>query len=328
MKDLISIIVPVYNVEKYLEKCIESIVNQTYQNLEILLIDDGSTDCSGKICDEYAQKDKRIKVIHKENGGVSSARNKGLAEATGEYIGFVDGDDYIDKNMYEIMLKEIKKDTIEFVMCDFNIVNPKDEMEEIDLERYPIEVMRKVKSIEKFYPSSEVWRCLFMREQLKNVKFDEDMNIAEDLKFICHYILTNCKNNSIFIKRKLYYYVRRENSITETKEMKQDQLKIYCDFIQNRNQVMNALMNEKLEENRELTRIIIEKTMMCFWKDIYYVLSQKLTKDNKFIKKYYHDFKSYRKYYTLKNRMYMSLFRIHPKLFEFAYRNVRKMKKT
>ena len=101
MDELISVILPVYNVQQYLEKCIESVVNQTYKNLEIILIDDGSTDMSGKICDEFAEKDGRIKVIHSKNGGVSAARNIGLDIATGEYIGFVDSDDWIESQMYE-----------------------------------------------------------------------------------------------------------------------------------------------------------------------------------------------------------------------------------
>lgn len=101
MKPEISIIVPIYNVEKYLPKCIESILSQTFTNFELILVNDGSKDRSGIICDEYASKDNRIKVIHKENGGVSSARNSGVDLASGKYIGFVDPDDYIKKDMYE-----------------------------------------------------------------------------------------------------------------------------------------------------------------------------------------------------------------------------------
>ena len=101
MKERISVVVPVYNVEKYLEKCVNSIVNQTYKNLEIILVDDGATDNSGKLCDELAKIDNRIKVYHKENGGLSDARNYGVERATGDYIGFVDSDDYIDAEMYE-----------------------------------------------------------------------------------------------------------------------------------------------------------------------------------------------------------------------------------
>ena len=99
--ELISIIVPVYKAEKHLSECIDSIISQTYENFELILIDDGSPDNSGKICDEYAEKDKRIRAIHKENGGVSSARNTGLDNASGEYITFIDSDDFVDKQYLE-----------------------------------------------------------------------------------------------------------------------------------------------------------------------------------------------------------------------------------
>ena len=101
---MISIIIPVYKTEPYLRKCVDSVLAQTYTNLEVILVDDGSPDDCGKICDEYAAKDSRVKVIHKENGGLSSARNCGLDVATGKYIGFVDSDDWIDPDMYETLL--------------------------------------------------------------------------------------------------------------------------------------------------------------------------------------------------------------------------------
>ena len=114
----ISIIVPVYQAEKYISKCIESIANQTYKNLEIILIDDGSTDSSGEICDEYGKKDNRIVVVHNKNKGVSVARNCGLDIATGDYITFVDSDDYIDLQMYSEMMKVVEKYSCDVVMCD------------------------------------------------------------------------------------------------------------------------------------------------------------------------------------------------------------------
>ena len=102
--DLISIIVPVYNVEKYIHECVDSIINQTYKNIEIILVDDGSPDNCGKICDEYAKKDNRIKVIHKPNGGLSDARNHGIDVANGEWLMFIDSDDWIEPNMAEKLL--------------------------------------------------------------------------------------------------------------------------------------------------------------------------------------------------------------------------------
>ena len=114
-----SIIVPVYNVENLLTRCVESIVNQTYKDIEIILVDDGSNDNCPALCDEYALKDKRIKVIHKQNGGYGSAINRGLAEAIGEYIGIVESDDYIDIKMYEMMYNKIIEKKAEVVICDF-----------------------------------------------------------------------------------------------------------------------------------------------------------------------------------------------------------------
>ena len=108
MNDLISVIVPVYKVEQYLRKCVDSILNQTYQNLEIILVDDGSPDCCGAICDEYARRDGRVKVIHKSNGGLSDARNAGLDIMTGDYVGFVDSDDWIEPEMYEKLLERMR----------------------------------------------------------------------------------------------------------------------------------------------------------------------------------------------------------------------------
>ena len=116
----ISIIVPVYNVEKYLRKCVDSILNQTFKDFELILVDDGSIDTSGKICDEYNLKDNRIKVIHKENGGLSSARNAGLDIAQGEYIGFVDSDDWIELDMYEELYKICKENDTDVGIVGIN----------------------------------------------------------------------------------------------------------------------------------------------------------------------------------------------------------------
>ena len=116
MTELISVIVPIYNVALYLEKCINSIIHQTYKNIEIILVDDGATDGSGAICDEYKNKDNRIKVIHKNNGGPASARKAGARIASGKYIGFVDGDDWIESEMYEKLLAYVKRDNAQVVI--------------------------------------------------------------------------------------------------------------------------------------------------------------------------------------------------------------------
>ncbi|MEG1311454.1 MAG: glycosyltransferase [Romboutsia sp.] len=128
MKKLISVIVPIYNVEQYLPKCIESIINQTINDIEIILVNDGSTDNSGEIADNYAKNDQRIKVIHKENGGQGSARNKGIDIAKGEYIGFVDSDDWVDLDMYEKLYKNAKEENLDIAVCSRKIWSEDNEL--------------------------------------------------------------------------------------------------------------------------------------------------------------------------------------------------------
>ncbi len=120
----ISIVVPIYNAEKYLDRCIQSILNQSYKDLEIILIDDGSTDSSNKICNNYQKRDNRIKFISQKNEGVSAARNRGISEATGEFIGFVDSDDYIQPNMYETLYGLINKYNCDISICGYFIEYP------------------------------------------------------------------------------------------------------------------------------------------------------------------------------------------------------------
>ena len=126
MNDIVSVVIPVFNVEKYIAKCIESLISQTYKKLEIILVDDGSTDYSGKICDEYSKLDNRIFVIHKENGGVSSARNIGMKKTTGSWVSFVDSDDWIETDFIEQLLSEGTKEEADVVLCGYNRVNLND----------------------------------------------------------------------------------------------------------------------------------------------------------------------------------------------------------
>ena len=213
--DLISIIVPVYNVEKYLIRCIESIINQTYKNIEIILVDDGSTDNSSKICDEYKNKDKRIKVIHKINGGLSSARNRGLDIAKGKYIGFVDSDDYISPNMYEILYKELIDNKSDIVVCNF------DRKEDFNfvINNYKVKKLNNINVIKEnikndinynIYIDDYAWNKLYKKELFKNIrypigKYFEDIGTTFKL-------LSNSKS-VIYIDCILYKYIKRTDSI-------------------------------------------------------------------------------------------------------------------
>ena len=159
--ELVSIIVPVYNVEQYLEKCVNSIINQSYKNLEIILVDDGATDNSGKICDELAKLDNRIKVYHKENGGLSDARNYGVERATGEYIGFVDSDDYIDPKMYEKLYEAIKKENVDVVECSFKIIYP-GRVDFFSTEKY-YEILGKQEYLEEYLKMRRIFGSVWTK---------------------------------------------------------------------------------------------------------------------------------------------------------------------
>lgn len=215
MKSLISIIVPVFGVEKYLERCLKSISEQTYKHLEIILVDDGSPDKCGEICDNWAKKDKRIKVIHKSNGGLSSARNAGLNIATGDYIGFVDSDDYIAPNMYENLFNAIQGKS-KFVIG--NIMScrvDKNGVETSSAVPYCEDtVITKEEYIgELLMHKGDSSSCtkLFSAEMIADIRFvegkcNEDLlfmfDILERLDYIC------------FVGEIGYYYYVREGSIS------------------------------------------------------------------------------------------------------------------
>ena len=212
----ISIIVPVYNVEKYLRQCIDSILAQTYTDFELLLIDDGSPDNSGNICDEYAQKDTRIRVFHKPNGGVSTARNLGIDNARGEYISFIDADDYVEPNFLEEMLNAMNRYNADLVCCGLweneksNDINKRirstDRDKIYDMERGLIELI---------VPDAYFGWCFnkfYKRSIVKNadIKFPEGIRYSEDWVFIINYIIHSSK--IVYISKVLYHYMLNETS--------------------------------------------------------------------------------------------------------------------
>ena len=177
---LISVIVPVYKVEPYLRKCVDSIINQTYKNLEIILVDDGSPDNCGVICDEYAAQDSRIRVIHKENGGVSSARNAGLDICTGDYIGFVDSDDWIESDWIGGFLRTING-CVDVIISDgafFNLPFPVGFAKKETIVKSCFYPSALQESVEHIAPS--VCLKLFRKELWNNIRFSESLSMGED----------------------------------------------------------------------------------------------------------------------------------------------------
>lgn len=211
----ISIIVPVYKVEKYLERCVKSILAQTFTDFELILVDDGSPDNCPLMCDEWAKKDKRIKVIHKANGGAGQSRNVGLENATGKYIGFVDADDWITRDMYEYLHELIIKEDADVAMCDFTR-NPK-ELENDTLNE-EIKVL-DFKGIQDFFyringeaSNYAIWNRLYKKEVLAGIHFLEG-KITEDVMFI-YEVTKSAKKMAVSNKKKYLYY---ENVLGVTK---------------------------------------------------------------------------------------------------------------
>lgn len=195
---LVSVVIPVYNVENYLAECLESVCNQTYQNLEIIVVDDGSTDGSGRICDEYSIKDSRIQVIHKRNGGLSDARNAGLERATGKYISFIDSDDAVDEEFIEALLEECQHSGAEIAVCRY---------EKFDNEFKHITSMRK----DDFtYSGSELLKKMFDGTESGiefvawNKLYERKLMIENDIKYpVGKY------NEDLFVTYKLLYLANK-----------------------------------------------------------------------------------------------------------------------
>ena len=214
--ELISIIVPIYKVEKYLEKCIESIINQTYSKLEIILIDDGSPDACGEICDEFAKKDSRIKVVHKKNGGLSDARNTGIQNATGEFFLFVDSDDYISHAMVEILYKTIKKHDADMVVCGYYEVSSNGV---VNVRKFTIkngeEVLNGVEATERLLYSLEpemvvAWNKMERRNLWNDIEFPVNKQHEDDFT---SYQLMYKASQVVLINEPLYYYLQRGDGI-------------------------------------------------------------------------------------------------------------------
>ena len=204
----ISIIVPIYNCNDYLDKCIYSLIHQTYQNIEIILIDDGSTDNSLEKCLEYQKNDNRIMVISKENGGVSSARNEGIKKSNGKYIMFVDSDDYLDLNVVSDLKTNLEKDTL--IKVNYNVIyNNKIQINQIDKLDYSKESY--IKEILNGNIGGYCWGYLFEKNKIE--LFDEKTSYMEDTIFLINY-LKKVKKIRIIDKSK-YNYLFNENSITK-----------------------------------------------------------------------------------------------------------------
>lgn len=215
--ETVSIILPVYNGETYLRECIESVLTNTYSQLELILVDDGSTDASRAICDEFAQKDRRVKVLHQENRGLVAARNKGLSMATGAYIGFVDADDTVSPVFYEQMVNAMECHNADIVTCEYS--TRKEKLDQACTDRYHVFTsvedqmaliltapwLRNVS-----WTSVSVWNKLYRASKI-TTEFQANYPTCEDCKFNCDFIQNG--RRMVVLPSKLYFYRQHENSI-------------------------------------------------------------------------------------------------------------------
>lgn len=275
----LSIIVPVHNCEKYIEKCINSILNQTFKDFELILVNDGSSDNSGKVCDYFNETDSRIKVIHQKNMGVSVARNVGLDISNGKYIGFIDGDDYIEKDMYEFLYSNIKKYEAEVAICGIeNIFIKNDGSEKLIHQTSDFSGVKILNGEEAFSESlkSKIFSVnpvnkLFDKKLFEGERFPEG-KISEDA-FIIPSILLKAKK--VVCKADIkYYYVRHENSITTSSFFEKDW------------NVTEAYLNHLNTVKKHYPKLIKEVEFRHIW-SYTYVLDKMIVSKNKVSKSDY-----------------------------------------
>lgn len=212
MNSLVSIVIPVYNVEKFLSNCLESVINQTYKNLEIICVNDGSTDNSRKILEHYAKKDKRVKVFDKENGGLSDARNFGVQHSHGEYIAFVDSDDKLVKTMYDVLLNNAINNNCDISVCGYYFINPT--INHTSYKSDDIFVLNSSDALDMLYDTNNfgnfAWNKLYKRELFADIKFPLGKKY-EDI-WVMHKLYDKA-NQIVFCDTPLYYYYSRVESI-------------------------------------------------------------------------------------------------------------------
>lgn len=302
-KPIVSVIIPCYNVEKYLDRCMDSVVNQSYGNLEIILVDDGSPDSSGQMCDDWAKKDKRVKVVHKANGGLGFARNSGLEHATGEYVAFIDSDDYIDTTMYDKLVSQALTTNSDIVYCGH--IKQMHDGSEREIADFPVvttfEREQLLQLSQGFFKPTDistrmltmsVWHSIYRRTVITQLFYSEREVGSEDIHFQVCAMLNS--NRVSFIPEALYVYCYNGESLSHTFNLnKYDRYKRlreiindtyasfgisnpadYCVFMMAFALIRRiALSDYSTVEKRQLTEHIVKDP---FWKEDY-VESKNLT---------------------------------------------------
>lgn len=320
----VSVIVPVYKVEKYLEQCIDSIIGQTYQNLEIILVDDGSPDNCGRICDEYAATDDRIKVIHQENGGLSAARNAGLDIATGDYIAFVDSDDWILPNAIERMHRAYATSCADLVVCNFGLFYEQlflgERRAESNIED---EVLTQEQLMNKCCKHSDwyivPWNKLYKKSIFDVLRFLVGYRHEDEAIF--HYVIEKCKTIAT-VSDRLYIYRQSSGSIMGSGLSIESTDILYA-------------LGDRLRCARKHRWHEYEKALAAFYETKFWELYHLFSEDKgneKYTKRMESSLKKALPSVLNSNqvsgshKIYLTLLRFSPKLFWIVYRSIRRMK--
>ena len=286
----ISIIVPVYKVEKYLNRCLDSIVAQTFSDWECILIDDGSPDNSGKICDEYAKKDDRFVVIHQKNSGVSVARNIGLNNACGEWIGFVDSDDWIEKDTYETALKYAREKKADVVEWGMFLSNDDNDFENLTHTEGTIE-LNKMHAVLLHGPCNKLIKRQIVVDNA--ITFPVGISLAEDMNFVIKVFFYSQK--SYGIPKSLYHYYRNDNGAVNTITYKkiEDEVKSIKDisnFLKSNNANQSWYDLLEMKKSRVKNRYLFNLDYPDFnaWRNTFPEVSTKIVKDSSILKKIFY----------------------------------------
>lgn len=316
MKTKVSVIVPIYNSERYIDKCIQSIINQTLRDIEIILVDDGSTDRSIEISNEYAKKDDRIKIIKQKNKGASSARNNGISIATGKFITFIDSDDFVEIDMLELLYNSAINNNCDIIFSGIKIINDNDIEYRFTSNS---KIYTKQEVFKLFYfdnePFSPNYACgkLIKRSICKKVKFREDIFLMEDALFSME-LFINCESNIMFLNEYLYNYVQINGSASNR-------------FSKKRITSFYAL--EELLNLAKIINIKYEKVFLKVYSKLILSILQDIIsfdfKNNK--KEYFKISRTLNKHYidnikskdiSYKNKIHLSIIRISPRLYKFV----------
>lgn len=284
--ELISIVVPVYNVEEYLEKCVSSIRNQTYKNLEIILVDDGSKDSSGVLCDKIAGEDSRIHVVHKENGGISSARNAGIEIATGKYIGFIDSDDYIDERMFELLYNALIKNNAQMSVCNYSWVDETGKVfnsTKLKEASYSSEKILIDCLLDNMAPWVVAWNKLYDISVFKEIRYPIG-KINED-SFVIHHILNECKIIAI-VNETLYMYFQRLGS-TLNSPFRISSMDVVDSYFDRTEFYLNSKFNNKNEVALKSLLKALSSYHACYHKVKSKLITKECKEKNKEIQKKY-----------------------------------------